>query len=214
MLKIKISSTDFQNVVNCVGRDKINQINKIQTRDPYEHYKDYYKVPRECLEEICRNELMAMVVDIKYLQQYHSKLFNNLKKENHFKDIREGLNRFCKKHPSGFFFTPPQSKWDYKNLQINVRPDFGFILDDRKHFVKAYFGSESLSKSAAELVCTLLSNGFPEITDLDQTYFAVLDVRRNRLHVHKVANDAMKMLLNAEAELLISLWEMPNVKAA
>jgi hypothetical protein len=103
------------------------------------------------------------------------------------------------------WFEPPVNPYRIGDIEINVNPELGLIIDGKPHVLKMYFRGEPLSAKRTSVILNLLTNGLEGVAQ-PGTAFAVLDVRNAKLHGFKAPNPRISMLLRGEAASFATIY--------
>lgn len=202
--KIEISLTDFIGFVNKMGSAKLSHVRKIKDRPEYEHYMDFYKPIREAILKLHKNNEGKDVLDT---------LLSHLsddKKKNNYPALINGYKKFLGRKKFEWV-KPPKKDWKVGDVVITVNPELG--LEEKKkdgssnfYIVKLYFKEEPLKKAQASQILTLMEMQLRSKVNEPEIKFAILDIRRSRLHIKYDQELKELPLLLGEAQSFATMW--------
>lgn len=202
---IEISLTDFIGFVNKTGNAKLNHVKTIKERDEYEPFKDFYKPIREGIQKLHKKNLTKDSLD---------KILANLtddKKRKNYPDVINGYKKFLGRRKFEWI-KPPQKDWKIGNISISVNPEIG--LEEKKkdgtskfHIIKLYFKEERIQKSHVSQILTLMEMQLRDKVKESEVKFALLDIRKSKLHVKEDNKLDERPLLEGEASSFATIWE-------
>ena len=201
---IEIYLSDFISFVNKTGTAKMTQVRNIQRRNPYEPFMDFYKILRDCIVDLHKENK-----SIKVLDHLLESLTDENKKKN-YPDAIKGYKRFLGRKNFNWF-APPKSCLKIGNLSVIINPEIGLeeIKQDGTscfYVIKLYFKKEKLSSFQASEILTLMEMGLREKVKDQEIKFALLDVRNNKLRI-KMNHETKEMpLLEGEANSFVTIW--------
>ena len=92
------------------------------------------------------------------------------------------------------------------DLEINLNPEVGFLIDKRPHLVKLYFRQEPLPRQRVATTLAILSSGLGKAHP--KANFVMLDVQRGKLHsVQTAPNPRLDVLLRGEAASFSTIYD-------
>ncbi len=193
----KISMTCFVDFVLKAGTPKLGAVRDIkETRD--EAFSDFYKPLREALLDMHRDGKPLSSLD-----DFLGTLQDERKKRI-YPPIVRGYEKFLASG-STRWFEPPTSSVKMGGMTLNINPELGLDIDGTPHLIKLYFRGEPLSAKRVSVILNLMTQ-----SNLSQRVpgcvFAVLDVRKARLHPLKVANPRLNLLLRGEAASFSAIY--------
>jgi hypothetical protein len=187
----EISVTDFTDFLLKVGVSRIAKVSEIHDRGKYDPAKDYWKLLRECIQDH----------HLKGIELSFSSTGASDKKQALYTARIKGYKKFLK--PGNIeFFKAHTAFWSYEDLKIRVNPEIGLVIGAKKHLVKLYFKSESLSRARVQSVLGLMSAAYEH----KGMVVSVLDVHRSKLHTLPAMPKHMNALLKAEAMGFLTIW--------
>ena len=200
---IKISLTDFIGFVNKVGTAKQNHVRSIKHRDQYLPYKDYYKPIRIAIQNLHKKLQNKSVLD-----NVIDEVEEN--KKNNFRAVIDGYKKFLGRKKFEWI-KPPKKNWTLGDISITVNPEVG--LEEKKkdgssnfYIVKLYFKDEKIQKSHVDQILTLMEMQLRSKVEEPEVMFALLDVRKGKLHVKKNHELTELPLLEGEAKSFATMW--------
>ena len=109
--------------------------------------------------------------------------------------------------------SPPKVIWESGALSVRVNPELGIRVDGVDHYVKLYFKKAPLTKQRLAMALHLLETSTRGARPAG-TQVAILDVRRGVLHVPSRPPRMAGVLLEAEANYFVDLWNLLGRRAA
>ncbi len=200
---IEISLTDFIGFVNKVGTAKLNHVKAIKHRDDYQPYKDYYKPIRTAIQNLHKKSQNKSVLDnvIDGVEEI---------KKNNFRAVINGYKRFLGRKKFEWI-KPPKKNWTMGDISITVNPEIG--LEEMKkdgtsdfYIVKLYFKEDKIQKSHVDQILTLMEMQLRSKVGGPEVKFALLDVRKGKLHAKKDHELTELPLLEGEAKSFATIW--------
>lgn len=198
---IKITLSDIISYIHSSGSTKGVHVQNILTRKPYHPALDYYKKFRDLAQNI--------LIDNRSPDDVFE-IFDGLddKKVDNYQALCFGFNQFVEKQKRIEWIETKSAIWSYKNLQVIVNPDFGFIKNDKKILVKMYLKEEKLMPKETKVMLNLMEDAYSLLEPKSKGLgFAILDVRRAKLHMFKGPEPRLKTILKAESESFLKIWE-------
>jgi hypothetical protein len=193
----RISLSYFVDFVLKAGTPKLTGVREYKENKD-EIYTDFYKPVREAIVEMhktgasddCLNQFLASLTDERRKRIYPS--------------IVEGYRKFLSSAKIAWF-NPPSGAYPIGGIEINVNPELGLDIDGVPHLIKMYFRGEPLSAKRAQVVLNLLtSSGLGAA--VPGSVFAMLEVRKARLHTLKAPNPRLNLLLRGEAASFSTIY--------
>lgn len=198
-MNIKITLTDFVDFVLLSGRKKLNKVREIKGRKGYEPMTDYYKVIRDKIVYVLKND--KPITDIEKIIHTTS----DVKKRGNFKSIYDGFKKFIGRKEIEFI-EPPKDKFIYKELSMSLNPEIGLMIKGIPHVIKLYFKKDKIEKDKIHSIISLMESELKDDVEKD-TEFAVLDINQSKLfYKDKRVLDYMP-LIEGEAESFIKMWK-------
>ena len=103
------------------------------------------------------------------------------------------------------WFEPPHGGLALGDLEINLNPEVGFLIDKKPHLVKLYFRQEPLHAKRVATTLALITSGLGRA--FPRHAFAMLDVQRGKLHTSAAApNPRLFVLLRGEAASFSTIY--------
>lgn len=95
------------------------------------------------------------------------------------------------------WFNPTNALYSKHNLDVNINPELGLMVNGTPFLIKLYFKAKPLLKNKIDIITHLmsisLSNSSPP-----STVMSVLDIRQSKLIQSTVYVDSLTRSLNAE----------------
>lgn len=107
-----------------------------------------------------------------------------------------GLRKFLVRQRGAVWQAPPQSYWFLTpQLEVEINPELGFLVEGRKVAVKLYCRTEPLERARVEIMCAMMHAALPA----DWTP-AVLDVRQAKLVTIGQATKLQRAAIDARSQ--------------
>jgi hypothetical protein len=193
----RISLTYFVDFVLKAGTPKLTGVREFKENKD-EIYTDFYKPVREAIVEMHRTGTSDRCLD-----QFLASLTDERRKRI-YPPIVEGYRKFLSSAKITWF-NPPAGTYPIGGVEININPEIGLNIDGTPHLIKMYFRGEPLSSKRVQVVLNLLTaSGLS--TSVPGCVFAMLDVRKARLHTLKAPNPRLNLLLRGEAASFSTIY--------
>jgi hypothetical protein len=193
----RISLTYFVDFVLKAGTPKLTGVREFKENKD-EMYTDFYKPVREAIVEMHKTGTSD-----KCLDQFLASLTDERRKRI-YPSIVEGYRKFLSSAKIAWF-NPPGGTYPIGGIEININPELGLNIDGTPHLIKMYFRGEPLSAKRVQVVLNLLTaSGLSE--SVPGCVFAMLDVRKARLHTLKTPNPRLNLLLRGEAASFSTIY--------
>jgi hypothetical protein len=193
----KISMTYFVDFVLKAGTPKLTGVREFKERKD-ELYTDFYRQIREAMVDMHRTGKPDKVLDDFLKAQ------TDERRRRIYPCVAAGYRKFLAS-AAMTWFDPPAGIYRLGELEINVNPELGLVIDGKPHVIKMYFRGEPLSAKRMTVILNLLMNGLEGIAP-PGTIFGVLDVRNARLHTFKAPNPRLNLLLRGEAASFATIY--------
>jgi len=192
----KISLTYFVDFVLKAGTPKLTGVREFKERKDDLSF-DFYRQIREAIVDMHRNNKPDAVLD-EFLAAQRDE-----RRRRVYPSIVAGYRKFL---ASGkiTWFEPPVGTHRLGDLDININPDLGLVIDGKPHLIKIYFRGEPLSAKRTSVVLNLLAGGLAESNQ--GKVLALLDVRNAKLHTFKALNPRLGVLLRGEAASFSTIY--------
>lgn len=202
--RIEISLTDFIGFVNKMGNAKLNHVKSIKDRPNYEPYMDFYKPLREAILKLHKKGQKKEVLDT-VLEG-----LTDEKKRRCYPELIAGYKKFLGRKKLEWI-KPPKKDWKIGGVTITVNPEIG--LEEKKkngssnfYIVKLYFKDDALKKAQADQILTLMEMQLRSKVNEPEIKFAILDIRRSKLHIKQDQELKELPLLKGEANSFATMW--------
>jgi len=197
---IRLSLTDFVDIVSRSGLPKANKIAQIKNRPDYGPAVDFYKPLREHITEVHKlgspkesiHDVMDRITDRKKLKNYP--------------EVIDGYKRWWGRK-SFRWFDPTSGLYEARGVGIRVNPELGLAFSGERNLIKLYFKPEPLSKLRIAIITHLMEVILRPGCN-HHTIMGVLDIRNSKLipYDNERVTDAM---INAELAYIAELWSQP-----
>lgn len=198
-MPIKLSFTEFIDVVIKAGTPKIAKIRLIKKKPEYEPAFDFYRSLRQYLIEFHKNE--------QYLDRRKTAvdLTTDKKKYGHFSILLNGYWHFLgRKKPK--WFDPPKKRVEINGVEIFINPELGLIFEKKKYIIKLYLKTEEISKQKIDIALGIMEYNLSDMVKDDQI-LAILDVRNGRLYEKTIDIPDLQAAVEAECAYISSIWD-------
>ena len=202
--RIEISLTDFIGFVNKMGNAKLNHVKSIKDRPEYEPYMDFYKPLREAILKLHKKNQKKEVLDT-VLEG-----LTDDKKKRCYPDLIDGYKKFLGRKKFEWI-KPPKKDWKIGGITITINPEIG--LEEKKkngssnfYIIKLYFKEDALKKAQADQILTLMEMQLRSKVNESEIKFAILDIRRSKLHIKQGQELKELPLLKGEANSFATMW--------
>lgn len=168
-----VSLTTFVDFVSRVGLPRITVVKDFKDGQ-YQPAFDFYKAVREAIVDLhetgkSKKALDAVLTGLK-----------DPKKVAAYTSVVQGHRKFIGKNTMNWF-DPPKAKWAGGGIDITINPELGLVIDGKEYVIKLYFKEEPLPKKNVPIITRLMEKSLSNGSGVSPIY-AVLDVRRSRLH--------------------------------
>ena len=207
----RISLSYFVDFVLKAGTPKLTGVRELkENRD--EAYSDFYKPIREAILDMHRRSGAASAsasegggaADPQALDRFVASLRDE-RRRRIYPPIVEGYRRFLGQGRMSWF-EPPIGAYPVGDVRININPELGLVIDGTPHLIKMYFRGEPLSAKRVAVTLNLVTAALARGA-APGTVFAMLDVRKARLHTLKALNPRLALLLRGEAASFSTIYQ-------
>jgi hypothetical protein len=192
----KISLTYFVDFVLKAGTPKLTGVREFKERKDDLSF-DFYRQIREAIVDMHRSNKPDAVLD-EFLAAQRDE-----RRRRVYPSIVAGYRKFLESAKMTWF-EPPVGTHRLGDLDININPDLGLVIDGKPHLIKIYFRGEPLSGKRTSVVLNLLAGGLAE--SHPGKVLALLDVRNAKLHTFKGLNPRLGVLLRGEAASFSTIY--------
>ncbi|HSN98769.1 MAG TPA: hypothetical protein VLS89_10810 [Candidatus Nanopelagicales bacterium] len=193
----KISMTYFVDFVLKAGTPKLTGVREFKERKD-ELFTDFYRQVRESIVDMHRGGKSDRVLDDFLAAQ------TDERRRRIYPGLVAGYRKFLASGKTTWF-DPPLGTHRLGEVEVNVNPELGLVIDGKPHVIKMYFRGEPLSAKRLTVILNLLTNGLADVA-APGTVFAVLDVRKAKLHTFKAGNPRLNVLLRGEAASFATIY--------
>lgn len=193
----KISMTYFVDFVLKAGIPKLTEVREFKERKD-ELYTDFYRQVREAIVDMHKTGKPPEVLDA-FLEAQRDD-----RRRRIYPHIVSGYRKLLSS-ANVKWFDPPTASYKLGELEVNVNPELGLILDGTPHVLKIYFRGEPLSAKRTSVILALLTNGL-SANAAPGTVFGVLDVRKAKISAFKAPNPRVNLLLRGEAAAFATIY--------
>lgn len=194
---MRLSMTQFADIVSVNGTPKVTKVKELKERDKYEPARDFYRPIREHIISIHKNNgskkdldrIMGQITDKKKLSSYP--------------EIIQGYKKWWGSNAMNWI-EPPRGSYMASGIEIAINPDIGFKSSNGLCFIKLYFNADPLSKTKASIITNLMGLFLKDARDKD-SIMSILDIRNIKLFTYHSGYN-MKPLIDAELAYIASLW--------
>ncbi len=194
----KVSLTYFVDFVLRSGTPKLTGVREYKERKD-ELSTDFYRPIREGIVGMHRRGECESVLDAVVAIQ------TDEKRRRIYPYVVAGYRKFLASGDKRWF-EPPHGVMLLGDLEINLNPEVGFVIDKKPHLVKLYFRQEPLAAKRSAVALALLANGLGR--HYPNHVFTMLDVPRAKLHTAATQpNPRLAVLLRGEAAAFSTIYE-------
>jgi hypothetical protein len=192
----KISLTYFVDFVLKAGTPKLSGVREFKERKDDLSF-DFYRQIREAIVDMHRLGKPDSVLDDFLAAQ------RDERRRRVYPSVVAGYRQFLASAKMTWF-EPPVGSCRLGDLEININPDLGLVIDGKPHLIKIYFRGEPLSAKRTSVVLNLLAGGLAETNP--GKVLALLDVRNAKIHTFKAPNPRLGVLLRGEAAAFSTIY--------
>ena len=195
---MKLSLTEFSDVVAHSSTSKATVLKKIKANDTYSPATDFYKPFREHVVEL--HKAGKGRADLKSLLS----TLTDTKKSANYPAMLHGYSQWWGRQTL-VWFPPPKAVASQYGVDVTVTPELGLLIGGVRHVIKLYTRSEKLTRGSAEVIVRLME---AHLTLKTGDRVAVLDVKRGRLFSGplKTPTAVLNGLVDAELAYISKLW--------
>ncbi|WP_028840207.1 hypothetical protein [Thermomonas fusca] len=194
----RITLTDLIEVVTKSGSPKATKVSQLKNRAAYDPATDFYKALREGL--VTLHKKGGAKADLANL----TKGLMDPKKAANYPPMVAGYKKWWG-NKTLEWFTPPTETYTSAGIDVAINPELGLKVNGQAHIVKLYLKTDSLTKTKADLIVSLMNHVFAA-SQAPGTQFSVLDVRNSKLFTYSAAGKNFKPMVDAELSYIASLW--------
>lgn len=169
---MKISLTDFVDIVSSSGIPKVNKVLEIKNRDDYHPAFDYYRALREHIIEVHRNSAPRAEIKEGVSKANHPNKLAN------YAEIADAYHSWWGKKDISWF-EPVTGAYERHGVAVSVNPELGLEINGAKHLVKLYFKAEKLTKNRVDMITFLMNHCIKKAGK--GTVMSILDIRNKKL---------------------------------
>lgn len=194
-----VSLTYFVDFVMKSGPPKATVVQKFKQRSEYDPRLDFYRRVRKAIVEMHEKGLHPRELD-----EIVARLSDE-KKRLAYPQVVSGYKKFLGRKQFAWF-EPPRGEWAPGPLVVNINPEIGLEIGDKRIVGKLYFKTEALTKQRAEVIAHLMDQVLS--AKLAQpAIFVVIDVRRGRAFEPSVPVPTYNALLAGEAASFAEIYK-------
>jgi len=194
---MRISLTDFVDIVSKSGSPKATKVAQIKARPDYGPAIDFYKQFRDGVVAI--HKASGSKSDV-------PKILSAVTEKNRLANYPvaiEGYKKWWGKKALKWF-KPSSVIFSRSGVDVSINPELGLEINGDRHLIKLYLKSEKLSKARADLIIGLMDKALSDSTN--STSMSVLDVKNAKLFSSPVPTAAFVPMIEAELAYIASLW--------
>lgn len=195
----KLTLNSFVDYVLRSNKSKKNFVRNYKNKGDYKPEQDFYKPLRSCIIRICKKNKSTDEFDSMF-----DKLKDDRKKKVYVTFINSAKLFLENKHYS--WIEPERIALNINGLDIIVNPELGFIIDDKKYFVKLYLKKEKIKQEKRELLLNIMQQTYKNYSE--EINVAVLDLRDGVLYTaNREISVKVGDKVDLEAENWIKIWQ-------
>ena len=170
--RIQISQSDLLDFTLSSGIAQQAKVREIKKRPDYDPRVDYWKLLRDRIARMHRNNEPLTVLDDL------CRLVSDKKKAN-YKAAVAVYKRFLRGKTIDWF-KPVRRIWQHGDLSVSINPELGMVINGTPHVIKLYFRDETLSNDKVAGIIQLMETALAPFHP-DDTVYSILDVPNNKL---------------------------------
>jgi hypothetical protein len=184
---------EFSEIATTETIKKARVISKQKNRDDYSPEKDFYKILRDHIQTMHKNER-----DVEYLENAPRATTHTARKE-HYNIMISQYKKWIKKKKIEYF-QPPRDAYTTSNTHIIANPELGLEINGVPHVVKLFLHKDKLTQVRANFMLAIMDCLWPEKNNV------ILDVRNKK--EFKFSGNAANYIqaINAEVASIESIW--------
>jgi hypothetical protein len=194
---IRLSLTEFVDIVSRSGLPKANKIAQIKNRPDYGPASDFYKPLREHIIEVHKlggpkesiDDMMDRISDKKKVKNYPG--------------VIDGYKKWWGRK-SFNWFDPKSDLYEAHGVSISVNPELGLAFSGNRNLIKLYFKPEPLSGLRIAIITHLMEVTLGSHCN-HREVMGVLDIRNSKLISYNNAR-VTNAMINAELAYIAELW--------
>jgi len=194
---IRLTFTDFMNIISRTGIQKANIIKEIKYRPQYERAFDFYAPLRNHIIDVHKKGSPKRALD-----DVLSKIVHQAKRDN-YPSMVDGYKRWWGRKAISWF-DPISESYIAHDVAVRVRPELGLNIDGVPHLVKLHLNKSSLVKKRDIIIVELM-----EMTLRGQCrnneVMSVLDAKNSKMILGS-SSRANKAMIDAELDYSANLW--------
>jgi len=194
-----LSLTDFTDIAEKNGQQKVTQINKVRRRRKggYQPQCDFYKKFRQELIKTHRED--HPLSDLDFIVQ---SLKDRRKIGNYSSAVSE-YQAWCKLrfgNKKVVWFRPPKAEYNHSGVGISVNPELGLECEGERCVIKLYINKTPLSLLKRNFISELI--GTTMRPDLRAEKFGILDVKHRKFYPVDHCDAKIHERIDAELDAL------------
>lgn len=198
---IKLSLTDFVDIVSKTGTPKATKVRQVKLRPDYEPAHDFYKPLRELLIETHKDGGSKKDIE---------KIFRDIsdrKKLAAYPQIIDGYKKWWGRN-SFQWIEPLRGNYRVNGIEIIINPELGLKIKSEDYVIKLYFKEDALSKFKSDIITSLMTMKLRSAAN-QNLKMSVLDIRNSKLFTYS-GTSSLKPMIDAELAYIESLWSSIN----
>lgn len=206
MDQIEISLTRFISFTALNPDKRVQFVRDLKYEGPYEFKNDFWGPFRQGIVTFHKHNKPES-----YLDELVRKA--SPKRKDLYKLAVEKYKEFVAKNGRGEYFESLSRHYHYKNLHINVNPEFGLIIKKKPHLVKLYCTEDGVDKKLDSGKAKLIYNIMHKALDAElggrDLKFSIMNVRAGTLNREtKRESDFLETNLKVHLDTFIQIWDL------
>jgi hypothetical protein len=194
---IRVSLTDFVDIVSKSGTPKATKVAQVKKRGRYEPAVDFYNPSAKLLLKFMQAKRLKKEIDAVI------RGLTDRKKRENYPLIIEGYKKWW--GSKNFDWHEPQrTQYSANGVEIIVNPELCLEFNGMRHLIKLYFKSEVLSKAKVVIITDLMELSLRN-NCCDNEIMGVLDARNAKL-IDYDGKPPAKHIIDAELAYIASIW--------
>lgn len=196
----EISLTEFVDFVIKAGTPKQTEVRRIKRQHlrGYHPSRDYWRKLRDGIVELHRNGYPKS-----FLDSVATAIVDKNKRRT-YPELVKAYKKFLGRKAITWF-EPIRGDWCYGDLCVRINPELGITIKGEDHLVKLYFKDTPLKKDRIAVISQMMLDGLSD--DAEGLNVALLDVRKNKLHIFAERDAQLVPLLEGEAMSFCRMYE-------
>lgn len=190
---IDIFMKEFSEIATTETIKKAKIISKQKYRDGYSPEKDFYKILRDHIQTMHRDDKA-----VEYLENAPLATTHPPRKE-HYNIMISQYKKWIKKK-NVEYFQPPRGAFETSNTHIIANPELGLEINGTPHIIKLFMHKDKLTQVRANFMLAIMNSLWPEQNNM------ILDVRNKVEFKFRGNAENYLQAVRAEVATIESIW--------